>query len=151
MDELEANIGLRDKNLSEFIIHLCKTSSSFDEFSSKLQTNGADFPQIFSRNLYDKITASSTKFPGLTISSRARSRSPSRLTEGKTYECKVINLMSFGFLVECPLFTGLVKEDRPDVSRGQAVEVRLIKSNCSPVECELVRIERPPEMPQAGP
>ena len=106
MDELESNIGIRDIDLAEFIIFLAKQSSTFEEFSRNLHEKGADFPPIFSNKLYDIIkTTTVSKFPGLAIDKNSsRSRSPSRLKEGRVYECTVTNLMSFGFLVEAEEF-----------------------------------------------
>ena len=41
--ELHTNIGLKDKDLAEFIIELAKTSKSEENFLKLLEENGADF------------------------------------------------------------------------------------------------------------
>ncbi|CAF3439785.1 unnamed protein product [Rotaria sp. Silwood1] len=50
--ELDNHLGVNDKDLAEFIIHMVKTSDSYDLFQKRLAENDADFPDSFSSNLY---------------------------------------------------------------------------------------------------
>ncbi|CAF4179974.1 unnamed protein product [Rotaria sp. Silwood2] len=50
--ELDNHLGINDKDLAEFIIHMAQASDSYDVFQKKLAENDADFPDSFSSNLY---------------------------------------------------------------------------------------------------
>jgi ATP-dependent RNA helicase DHX8/PRP22 len=50
--ELDNHLGVNDKDLAEFIIHMAQASNSYDLFRRKLSENDADFPDSFSSNLY---------------------------------------------------------------------------------------------------
>ena len=52
--ELEKHIGIGDKNLAEFVIHLAK-ESKYDKsaFSKSLKSNGANFPEVLFESLYN--------------------------------------------------------------------------------------------------
>lgn len=50
--ELDNHLGLNDKDLAEFIIHIAQASDSYDKFQAKLIENDAGFPDSFSSNLY---------------------------------------------------------------------------------------------------
>ncbi|XP_076653348.1 ATP-dependent RNA helicase pea [Halictus rubicundus] len=49
--ELENHLGLNDKDLAEFIIHLAEKNSTFDKFKKVLLENGAEFSESFMANL----------------------------------------------------------------------------------------------------
>jgi ATP-dependent RNA helicase DHX8/PRP22 len=50
--ELENHLGLNDKDLAEFIIHLAEKNDTFDKFKSVLiETSGDSFPDSFIANL----------------------------------------------------------------------------------------------------
>lgn len=49
--ELENHLGLNDKDLAEFIIHLAETNDTFEKFKAALDKNGAEFPDSFVANL----------------------------------------------------------------------------------------------------
>jgi ATP-dependent RNA helicase DHX8/PRP22 len=49
--ELDNHLGLSDKTLAEFIIHLAKENSDPKAFQKALADNGADFPESFAQNL----------------------------------------------------------------------------------------------------
>ncbi|XP_076300422.1 ATP-dependent RNA helicase DHX8-like [Lasioglossum baleicum] len=49
--ELENHLGLNDKDLAEFIIHLAEENSAFDKFKRVLLENGAEFSESFMANL----------------------------------------------------------------------------------------------------
>jgi ATP-dependent RNA helicase DHX8/PRP22 len=50
--ELDNHLGVNDKDLAEFIIHMAQSSDSYDLFRKKLAENDADVPYSFSSNLY---------------------------------------------------------------------------------------------------
>jgi ATP-dependent RNA helicase DHX8/PRP22 len=50
--ELDNHLGVNDKDLAEFIIHMAQSSDSYDLFRKKLAENDADVPDSFSSNLY---------------------------------------------------------------------------------------------------
>jgi len=50
--ELENHLGVNDKDLAEFIIHMAQSSNTYDIFRRKLDENDADVPDSFSSNLY---------------------------------------------------------------------------------------------------
>ena len=51
--ELEKHIGMGDKNLAEFVIHLAKESKyDKDKFAKNLESNGAKFPKVLFDSLY---------------------------------------------------------------------------------------------------
>ena len=56
--ELEKHIGMSDKNLAEFVLHLAK-ESKYDRnaFSKSLKANGANFPDALFETLYTIICA----------------------------------------------------------------------------------------------
>ena len=49
--ELDNHVGVSDKTLAEFIVHLSKKAKSVDDFKAKLSANGADFDHSFVENL----------------------------------------------------------------------------------------------------
>ena len=50
--ELENHLGLNDKDLAEFIIHLAEKNDTFDKFKAVLiETSGDSFPDSFIANL----------------------------------------------------------------------------------------------------
>ena len=53
--ELNNHLGLSDRDLAEFVIHLGKNSETVDQFLASLKQYEADFPQDFSTNLYNII------------------------------------------------------------------------------------------------
>jgi len=53
--ELENHLGLSDKTLAEFIIHLENGTSSCSAFEAKLKENGAEFPSALAQSLYRLI------------------------------------------------------------------------------------------------
>lgn len=83
--ELENHLGINDKDLAEYIIHLSETHETVESFKKVLEENGADFSDSFVSNLLriinlmrpqKKKTAKSgnikqnvltTKFPGLSM------------------------------------------------------------------------------------
>lgn len=100
--ELENHLGLNDKDLAEFIIHLAFKSKTFEAFKKALQENDAEFSDSFTTNLLriiqhmqpkqnvckpkeaNKQDKLSMKFPGLAIPNETQ---PKRLNEsdGKKY------------------------------------------------------------------
>lgn len=50
--ELDNHLGINDKDLAEFIIHMAQSSDTYDVFRKKLSENDADLPDSFSSNLY---------------------------------------------------------------------------------------------------
>lgn len=55
--ELDSYLGLSDKTLAEFIIHLADTHDNANSFRVALNENGADFPASLSDNLFRIIRA----------------------------------------------------------------------------------------------
>ena len=53
--ELDNNLGLGDRALAEFLVHVGKTTTDSDQFISTLHENEADFPEAFSRNLHSVV------------------------------------------------------------------------------------------------
>lgn len=49
--ELENHLGLNDKDLAEFIIHLAEKNNTLDKFKKVLVENGAEFSESFMANL----------------------------------------------------------------------------------------------------
>ncbi|KAI0219876.1 ATP-dependent RNA helicase DHX8 [Lamellibrachia satsuma] len=49
--ELDNHLGLNDKDLAEFIIHLAEKHPSYDAFKKALDENGATFSESFIANL----------------------------------------------------------------------------------------------------
>ena len=54
-NELQNHIGLSDKTLAEFIIHLSKGVKDAGAFKRNLDSNGADFPEKFVHKLFQII------------------------------------------------------------------------------------------------
>ena len=50
--ELDNHLGVNDKDLAEFIIHMAQTNATYEAFRTELANNQADFPDSFSSNLY---------------------------------------------------------------------------------------------------
>jgi ATP-dependent RNA helicase DHX8/PRP22 len=50
--ELDNHLGINDKDLAEFIIHMAQENDTYDAFRTELNNNQADFPDSFSSNLY---------------------------------------------------------------------------------------------------
>ena len=50
--ELDNHLGVNDKDLAEFVVHMAQSSDSYDLFRQKLTEIDADFPDSFSSNLY---------------------------------------------------------------------------------------------------
>lgn len=50
--ELDNHLGVNDKDLAEFIVHMAQSSNSYDLFRRRLAEADADFPDSFSSNLY---------------------------------------------------------------------------------------------------
>ncbi|KRZ74103.1 ATP-dependent RNA helicase DHX8 [Trichinella papuae] len=53
--ELENHLGLSDKDLAEFIIHLGQKNPTFESFKSALESNGAEFDNSLISNLLRRI------------------------------------------------------------------------------------------------
>jgi ATP-dependent RNA helicase DHX8/PRP22 len=53
--ELDSHLGLADKTLAEFIIHLAGTVASPQAFRSALDENGAEFPEALCIKLWSII------------------------------------------------------------------------------------------------
>eukprot|EP00467_Chlorarachnion_reptans_P021821 CAMPEP_0114522842 /NCGR_PEP_ID=MMETSP0109-20121206/20963_1 /TAXON_ID=29199 /ORGANISM="Chlorarachnion reptans, Strain CCCM449" /LENGTH=1136 /DNA_ID=CAMNT_0001704097 /DNA_START=88 /DNA_END=3498 /DNA_ORIENTATION=+ len=51
-EELENHVGINNKDLAEFIIHLAEQSGNEGDFSKKIQGTGANFKRSFCDNLY---------------------------------------------------------------------------------------------------
>lgn len=91
--ELDNHLGMNDKDLAEFIIHLAEKNTEFNSFKKVLIENGAEFPDSFVSNLLRIIQLMKTsksaagtsfeadgddkkghlemKFPGLAIPNKA--------------------------------------------------------------------------------
>jgi len=54
-NELENHIGISDKDLAEFLIHLADRSKSQEEFRTELLKNGGEFPESFISSLFRLI------------------------------------------------------------------------------------------------
>lgn len=68
--ELDNHLGVNDKDLAEFVVHMARSSDSYDLFRSKLAEIDADFPDSFSSNLYrivQKMLPASVKKPTTTF------------------------------------------------------------------------------------
>ena len=50
--ELDNHMGLSDKTLAEFLVHLASNSSAPDAFAAACTENGAEFPAPFAHNLW---------------------------------------------------------------------------------------------------
>jgi ATP-dependent RNA helicase DHX8/PRP22 len=143
--ELENHLGIRDKVLAEFVIHLAKSADSFEQYFKMLNDAGAEFSEQLVRHLFSFIKQKEQqKFPGLAIpDKRARSRSPRRMQVGDVLDGTVTRLMSHGFLVECNGIEGIVPEPSHDVERNQKVKVKVIEKSNSRLTLELVRSAQP--------
>jgi ATP-dependent RNA helicase DHX8/PRP22 len=53
--ELENHIGMADKDLAEFVIHLALESDGAPSFKTALASNGAIFPAAFAERLYEMV------------------------------------------------------------------------------------------------
>ncbi|PIK41418.1 putative ATP-dependent RNA helicase DHX8-like [Apostichopus japonicus] len=53
--ELDNHLGLNDKDLAEFIIHLAEKNNDEDDFRTELRKNGGEFPDSFTSNLWRLI------------------------------------------------------------------------------------------------
>jgi ATP-dependent RNA helicase DHX8/PRP22 len=158
--ELENHIGVRDKVLAEFIIHLVETSSDAASFEAKLKEAGAEFPIALVHRLHEFIAMAKrpsrppVSFPGLAIADdieprRSRSRSPrhsQQIEVGRVYTGKVSRLMSFGFIVTGKGWEGIVTEAKHDVERGQNVDVKVTMLEGDRVGLKLVKAEAPAEV-----
>lgn len=126
--ELEAQVGLRDKTIAEFVVHLAETTASAEAFVSALSQAGGEFPPEFSRRIYSFVTRPRPSLPALERK-RSRSRSPPRaiVTVGKELEGRVSKLQSAGFCVAGADWEGFVPSTKYDVERGQTVRVKVVK------------------------
>ena len=55
--ELQNHLGIDDKDLAEFVIHLAKDCTSPTEYHATLQSNGADFSTALASSIFNLITA----------------------------------------------------------------------------------------------
>ncbi|EWM21258.1 atp-dependent rna helicase dhx8, partial [Nannochloropsis gaditana] len=55
--ELDSHLGLADKTLAEFIIHLAESHGDAKSFRTALDENGAEFPPTFCDKLFNLIKA----------------------------------------------------------------------------------------------
>ena len=53
--ELDNHLGLSDKTLAEFVIHLAEGAETCAAFEAKLQSNGAEFPTALSESIFRLI------------------------------------------------------------------------------------------------
>lgn len=157
MAELENHVGVRDKVLAEFIIHLAESADEIEQFEAKLAEVGSEFPTALVQRLYEFIVAKSRpvipkeSFPGLsiaddvsTVKRRSRSRSPrysQKLEIGRIYKGTVSRLMSFGFFVKGKDWEGIITEAKHDFERGQSVDVKVVSIEGSRIKLKLVRAE----------
>jgi len=56
MAEIDRELGMRSKELAEFVLHLAKQSKSVDTFLTSLEENGADFSIDLVNTLFALIT-----------------------------------------------------------------------------------------------
>ena len=56
MVEIDRELGMKNKELAEFVLHLAKQSKSVDAFSGSLEENGADFSIDLVNTLFALIT-----------------------------------------------------------------------------------------------
>jgi ATP-dependent RNA helicase DHX8/PRP22 len=59
--ELENHIGMADKDLAEFVIHLALESDGAAAFKSALASNGAVFPSAFAERLHEMVKRPRTR------------------------------------------------------------------------------------------
>lgn len=50
--ELDNHLGINDKDVAEFIIHLAQKNGTYDGFRTELAANQVEFPDSFTSNLY---------------------------------------------------------------------------------------------------
>lgn len=62
--ELENHIGLNDKDLADFIIHLAEEHGELSKFQRALHSNGAEFPDSFVASLFALIQRMKPKAAG---------------------------------------------------------------------------------------
>jgi hypothetical protein len=56
MVEIDRELGLKNKELAEFVLHLAKQSKTVDQFLNSLEENGADFSIDLVNTLFALIT-----------------------------------------------------------------------------------------------
>jgi hypothetical protein len=56
MTEIDRELGLKNKELAEFVLHLAKQSKTVDHFLNQLEENGADFSIDLVNTLFALIT-----------------------------------------------------------------------------------------------
>ena len=87
---LTEKLGISDKSLSEFIIHLAKSSQGLDSFTLSLLENGAEFPEKLIHHLFTVIRSEKP---------RARSRSSHRFQKSEIIPVTIKSLFSSSLIV----------------------------------------------------
>eukprot|EP00954_Amorphochlora_amoebiformis_P019370 1332178-Amorphochlora_amoeboformis.AAC.2 len=78
-EELENHVGVNNKDLAEFIIHLAGDSANANDFAKKISSNGATFQRSFIDSLYKIINLMKPR-----SSARTKSSGHGQMDEKKT-------------------------------------------------------------------
>ncbi|KAJ1457045.1 P-loop containing nucleoside triphosphate hydrolase protein [Pelagophyceae sp. CCMP2097] len=127
---LDTHLGLSDRTLAEFIIHLATQHSGAAAFAAALTENGADFPGNFAAQLLETIQKSLSKKrkapreaapepskappPPPPTSAAPEPRKPTQTDEPEVhciYEGRVTRLTEFGAFVE---MTAITRQNRKE-------------------------------------
>ena len=137
--ELENHLGLNDKDLAEFIIHLSDQNKTFESFKTVLTKNGAEFSDSFIANLLriiqhmksksssskknligDKQNDLAQKFPGLAIPNKIESNEFDESNDDSKIVDKMMLQLNAGF----PKILENDVLDENKIKNNNSIEVR---------------------------
>ena len=87
---LSEKLGITDKTVSEYIIHLAKSSKNLQNFSAQLQDTGVEFSELIVKQLFSIICNEKP---------RNRSRSTHKLAKGDIIEVVVKSVLKSSIIV----------------------------------------------------
>jgi hypothetical protein len=87
---LSEKLGITDKTVSEYIIHLAKSSKNLQDFSAQLQDTGVEFSELIVKQLFSIICNEKP---------RNRSRSTHKLAKGDIIEVVVKSVLKSSIIV----------------------------------------------------
>ena len=76
VSRLEEEVGIGDRTLAEFVIHLAQEAGTPVAFTESLSKNGADFSDDLSRQIFALVEDASTPLPEVAPRAAASTRPP---------------------------------------------------------------------------
>lgn len=126
---LKEKIGISDKTVSEYIIHLAHNSKSFEDFCTQVLETGADFSELVIKQLFSIITD---------VKPRNRSRSVHKMQKGDVIEVIVKTVLENSIIVVYERDLEIEIKYSGQVERGDKIKAKVIQDQ-DPVELEVIK------------